>query len=128
MPLEGLRPGPRLSASYGLEGKGVVLQAVNSGILGGFSAFDVRALSEGHHQELQRLRNARAQQAAQAAAVSQQQQQQVHAAQQQQQVHAAQQQQQAHAQQQQQQLLQQQLLRQSQVPMLYICNYGSVAM
>ena len=84
-----------------------MLQAVNSGILGGFSAFDVRALSEGHHQELQRLRNARAQQAAQAAAVSQQQQ--AHAAQQQQQ--------QAHAQQQQQQqqLLQQQLLRQSQV-------------
>jgi len=66
------------------------LQAVNSGILGGFSAFDVRALSEGHHQELQRLRNVRAQQAAQAAAVSQQQQQQ-------------------------QQLLQQQLLRQNQV-------------
>ena len=76
-----------------------MLQAVNSGILGGFSAFDVRALSEGHHQELQRLRNARAQQAAQAAAVSQQQQQQAHAQQQQQQ----------------QQLLQQQLLRQSQV-------------
>ena len=53
------------------------MQAVNSGILGGFSAFDVRALSEGHHQELQRLRNVRSQQAAQAAMVSQQQQQQV---------------------------------------------------
>ena len=87
---------------------------MNSGILGGFSAFDVRALSEGHHQELQRLRNARAQQAAQAVAVSQQQ---AHAhAQQQQQAHAQQQQQQ------QQQLLQQQLLRQSQVPMLRFPN------
>ena len=74
------------------------VQAVNSGILGGFSAFDVRALSEGHHQELQRLRNVRSQQAAQAAMVSQQQQQQ-----------------QVQQQVQQQQLLQQQLLRQNQV-------------
>ncbi len=78
------------------------LQAVNSGILGGFSAFDVRALSEGHHQELQRLRNVRSQQAAQAAMVSQQQQQQ-------QQV-------------QQQQLLQQQLLRQNQVSLLKLAT------
>lgn len=54
-----------------------VEQAVNSGLLGGFSAFDVRAISEGHHAELARLRAARvaaAQQTAQNSAAQQQQQ------------------------------------------------------
>lgn len=37
-----------------------VEQAVNSGLLGGFSAFDVRALSEGHQAEVARMRAARA--------------------------------------------------------------------
>ena len=83
----------------GIQTSLVHVQAVNSGILGGFSAFDVRALSEGHHQELQRLRNARAQQATQAAVVSQQQQQQ-------------------------QQLLQQQLLRQNQVRHPFCCCHS----
>ncbi len=54
-----------------------VEQAVNSGLLGGFSAFDVRALSEGHQAEMARMRAARAavQQNAQATAQQQQQQQ-----------------------------------------------------
>ncbi len=51
-----------------------VEQAVNSGLLGGFSAFDVRALSEGHQAEVARMRAARAaaQQNAQATAQQQQ--------------------------------------------------------
>ena len=39
-----------------------VEEAVDAGLLGGFSAYDVRALSEGHAAEAARLRNARAQQ------------------------------------------------------------------
>ncbi len=52
-----------------------VNKAVNSGLLGGFSAFDVRALSEGHQAEMARMRAARAavQQNAQANAQQQQQ-------------------------------------------------------
>lgn len=69
-----------------------VEQAVNSGLLGGFSAFDVRSLTEGHNMESNQLRGEQDARLAQDAAQSQ-----------------------AHAQQQAQTMQHQQLLRAAQV-------------
>lgn len=62
-----------LDMGRGLAQAGFTVEhAVNSGLLGGFSAFDVRALSEGHQAELVRIRAARAAAAQQDASMQQQ--------------------------------------------------------